>query len=145
MIYVAHRGNVNGRDPDLENTVDYCLEAHKQDYWLEVDLWAADGLFLGHDGPVNEVSKECGLFVGADDILIHAKDLNTVRWCIENGVHWFFHEGDEVTCSSRGYPISHVRNGPVFGVISMVFEYGPQVGECLGVCSDEVFKYRFGR
>jgi glycerophosphoryl diester phosphodiesterase len=56
----AHRGNLFGPKPELENTPDYIDEAIKFGFKVEVDVWLKEdgNLYLGHDKPDNLVSFE---------------------------------------------------------------------------------------
>ena len=38
MILIAHRGNVNGKNPERENTIEYIEEAIKKGYHCEIDI-----------------------------------------------------------------------------------------------------------
>jgi hypothetical protein len=52
MIYISHRGNVDGKKPHLENKPEYIDEAISLGYDVEIDVWCIDGgLMLGHDEP----------------------------------------------------------------------------------------------
>jgi hypothetical protein len=52
MIYISHRGNIDGKNPQLENKPSYIDHAISLGYDVEIDIWMIDGfLFLGHDAP----------------------------------------------------------------------------------------------
>ena len=38
MIYIAHRGNIRGPNPERENSPDYIDEAIQSGYYVEVDV-----------------------------------------------------------------------------------------------------------
>ena len=53
MKLIAHRGNINGINPQRENTIDYIEEAIELGYDVEIDLnLHKGGFYLGHDKPV---------------------------------------------------------------------------------------------
>ena len=55
MRLISHRGNINGKQPHLENEPKYVNDALKKGYDVEIDLWFVDGFFwLGHDKPQYE-------------------------------------------------------------------------------------------
>ena len=56
MIYIAHRGNINGKQLDLENSPKYINRAIELGYHVEVDVWYNDGFFLGHDNPKYKIN-----------------------------------------------------------------------------------------
>ena len=39
MYLVSHRGNIQGKQPDRENSPGYIIEAVKSGYYCEVDIW----------------------------------------------------------------------------------------------------------
>ena len=50
QLLLAHRGNINGKQPDRENSPSYILEAIDAGYSVEVDVWLSEGerkLYLG--------------------------------------------------------------------------------------------------
>ena len=59
MIFISHRGNLNGPNHEEENKIDYILNALNKMYEVEVDLWFRNNKFyLGHDEPEYEVSTD---------------------------------------------------------------------------------------
>ena len=49
MIFISHRGNINGNN-FLENNPDYISETIGKGFDVEIDLWVKKGqLYLGHD------------------------------------------------------------------------------------------------
>ena len=59
MILISHRGNINGKNVEMENHPSYIDTALNLWYDVEIDVWYIDGvLFLGHDNPQYEVSLE---------------------------------------------------------------------------------------
>ena len=40
MILISHRGNINGRQPNLENLPEYIDSALELGYDVEIDIWA---------------------------------------------------------------------------------------------------------
>jgi hypothetical protein len=52
MKLIAHRGNINGSNPEKENHPDYINEAIKLGHNVEIDVWFINNKFyLGHDDP----------------------------------------------------------------------------------------------
>ena len=50
--FISHRGNIDGRDPEKENTEEYIDTARMLGFDVEIDVWKiADSLYLGHDYP----------------------------------------------------------------------------------------------
>jgi hypothetical protein len=52
MILIAHRGNITGPIPSLENEPSYLSDAINEGFDVEIDLWFVNNqLYLGHDNP----------------------------------------------------------------------------------------------
>ena len=77
----AHRGNLFGPKPELENTPDYIDQAIKFGFKVEVDVWLKEdgNLYLGHDKPDTLVSFEY-LLIRHDNLLIHAKNIEALLY-----------------------------------------------------------------
>ena len=76
-IYISHRGNINGRNMDSENTPTYLDNAIKQGYDVELDVRTIGGkLFLGHDEPDIEI-KPIWLLERSNRLWIHTKDMES--------------------------------------------------------------------
>jgi aryl-phospho-beta-D-glucosidase BglC (GH1 family) len=59
MILISHRGNLNGPNPERENSPKYIDEAIEAGYDVEIDIWLNDGiLYLGHDSIQYETSLQ---------------------------------------------------------------------------------------
>ena len=54
MIYISHRGNLTGKNPELENSPVYIYQAIDKGFDVEIDLrydTLNKKLYLGHDEP----------------------------------------------------------------------------------------------
>ena len=52
MKLIAHRGNLNGPNPELENKPEYILNTISLGYDCEIDIRYIDNeYYLGHDSP----------------------------------------------------------------------------------------------
>ena len=108
MILIAHRGNINGKIEKFENNPNYIDSAIEQGYDVEIDVWYHQHEFwLGHDEPSYEVSLKW-LTDRKDFLWIHCKDLITIDMLrdlqIHNktDLHYFFHDEDDCTITSKG-------------------------------------------
>ena len=71
MIWIAHRGNINQREPKLENHPDYLMAAIEKGFDVEVDVWLVENhWFLGHDEPQYKVEAS---FLAHSSMWLHAK------------------------------------------------------------------------
>ena len=72
MIYISHRGNLEGKNPERENHPIYIIEALSQGYDVEIDVWYVDrSFFLGHDAPQYKVDTK---FLQNANLWCHAKN-----------------------------------------------------------------------
>lgn len=59
MIFISHRGNLNGPNKIEENKIEYIEEALNKKFDVEIDLWFVNkNFFLGHDKPQYKVDKK---------------------------------------------------------------------------------------
>lgn len=104
MIIIAHRGNVDGPNPERENSPDYIDEALSMGYDVEIDLRSKDKqLFLGHDKPQYPL-KLGWLYKNREKLWIHCKDRESLEFCSSTvmNLHYFFHANDRYTLTSKG-------------------------------------------
>lgn len=109
---------------------------------VEIDVWLRDGRpFLGHDGPRTPVDVSTLL---DERVWCHAKAPDALDFLLSIGSHCFFHEGDEVTLTSRGVILTLVGRVPIPSSICMLPEarYVDRLPDCAGICSDYAEKFR---
>ena len=76
MIYIAHRGNLNGPNKQEENKLEYIIKALNEGYHVEIDVWYLEGtFFLGHDSPDYKIEED---FLKNKKFYCHAKNLNAL-------------------------------------------------------------------
>ena len=53
MKIISHRGNLNGPDPQKENSPEYLAKALEKGFDVEIDIWLKEkeDIYLGHDEP----------------------------------------------------------------------------------------------
>lgn len=134
---------MQGRSPENENRPEYIIAAAEAGFDVECDVWCNRGQFsLGHDGPLYPVNAE---FLLRYNLWCHAKNIDAVEQfsqCLRQ-VHWFWHETDHFTLTSRGYvwvyPGKYAPRGSILVVSTeMVIDY-----EGLGgVCTDHALRVR---
>lgn len=142
MHLIAHRGNLDGPRPELENSPDYIEAALAAGFEVEIDVWCQDGAFsLGHDEPSYPIDLS---YLARPGLWCHAKDLNALeqmlRW---PSIHCFWHEDDTATLTSRGFIWTYPGKPLTRQSISVL-----PGGEdrdwrvAAGVCSDWISKIR---
>jgi hypothetical protein len=145
MILIAHRGNLNGPKPELENNILYIEDAIDQGYQVEVDLRMKDGEFyFGHDEPQYRVSEEF-LIRNKSYLWIHCKDHESFNTMLNMGTNnSFWHDTDDYVLTKYGYVWAYPGKPPVGRSCIMVM---PELHwsiedikkmKCFGICSDYV-------
>ena len=153
MMFISHRGNINGAQPENENRPEYINQAMEAGYSVEIDVWKINGkFFLGHDTPDYEVplrfltnrSTVVMVNAGEPELLCHAKNLDALEAMLTSGIHCFWHEEDAYTITSRGIIISYPGNAITSRSICMKPELINQdsIDRCYGICSDYIDRYR---
>ncbi|MCA8971036.1 MAG: hypothetical protein KDC95_14685 [Planctomycetes bacterium] len=142
MKLIAHRGNVAGRSPH-ENAPGHIDAARALGFDVEVDLWVQGSRFLlGHDRGEYEVPLE---FLLAEGSWIHCKNVRAVDAMIEAHAHWFWHEEDERTLTSRGVVWTYPGRALSRGAIAVCPELAAddwKLDVAGGICSDHVLDWR---
>jgi hypothetical protein len=101
MIYIAHRGNFKGKHLDYENNPNYIIDAINKSYDVEIDLWKINNeLFLGHDKPDYKI--DINFFIIYQSFLwTHVKNIDAIEAANNLNLHWFWHENDTFTLTSK--------------------------------------------
>lgn len=144
MIYISHRGNINGRVEEIENKPEYIDDAIKMGYNVEVDVWFVNGIwYLGHDKPQYEINYSW-LKERKSKIWVHCKNIEALEICDEKiELHYFWHQEDTVTLTSQGTIWAYPSKQPIKNSIAVMPEiYNDNVVGCLGICSDYIQKYK---
>lgn len=148
MFFISHRGNIDKKNVDLENSPDYIINAINLNYDVEVDLWLInDKFFLGHDEPNYQISIHW-LIKYKKKLWVHCKDLNSIVFLIQNKVdlNFFWHDTDLVTLTSKKFMWSKQNNSLIENSIVIIPDfYKINYYNYVGVCSDQIklFKYDY--
>lgn len=107
MPFISHRGNLNGPEPDKENTPEHIDHALSKVDMCEVDLWKINGvLYLSHDYPSDEHKiDEMFLSERKTRLIIHCKNIDALVHCQSKlgEYHYFWHQEDDYTLTSWGW------------------------------------------
>jgi hypothetical protein len=144
MIYISHRGNINGRIEEVENKPEYIDDAIKMGYNVEVDVWFVNGIwYLGHDKLQYEINYSW-LKERKSKIWVHCKNIEALEICDEKiELHYFWHQEDTVTLTSQGTIWAYPGKQPIKNSIAVMPEiHNDNVVGCLGICSDYIQKYK---
>lgn len=145
MKIIAHRGNIDGRVPEEENSPLYIDNALKLGFDAEIDVWLINNeLYLGHDNPKYKV-KLGWILWRKDKLWIHCKNTDAVAYFNELNldINYFFHENDLMTLTSKTYMWVYPGNQPIYNSVAVLPEINnDNTSQCLGVCTDFTKKYQ---
>ena len=143
MKLISHRGNLNGKIQNNENHPEYIDEALHAGFDVEIDMWWVDGrIYLGHDEPQFEVDDKW-LTERMNNLWVHCKNVELLNWIRSTSLHWFWHEEDTLTLTSKGFVWVYPGKQPIIGSIAVMPEiHNEDVSKCLGVCSDIISRYK---
>ena len=141
MIYISHRGNLKGKLKEEENNPDYVKKAVDRGYNVEIDVWFRNGNFyLGHDNPTFKVDKD---FLLKKEFWCHAKNIEALHEMSKIDCHYFWHQDDDYTLTSKGifwvYPGKILTKNSIC-VLPELSNY--KEFNCLGICSDFIEEYK---
>jgi hypothetical protein len=144
-IFIAHRGNTEGRNPARENHPDYIHEAISQGFDVEIDLWKIGSEFiLGHDKPRHGVNYEF-LLRKAPRLWIHAKDLQALGSLANDPrFNLFCHSNDPRVLTTKGYVWTRSADEDYSdSSIVLALDFFPTFSlVCGGICSNFPLRYR---
>lgn len=148
MILISHRGNVNGKNSDRENSPAYIQEALDLGYEVEIDVWYIDGeWWLGHDEPTYQISVEDLRTTGSRLLWCHAKNIETAfQIWLAVGINYFYHQTDDITLTSKNHLWTFPGKRPLTPrSIAVLPENADWTKEelmgCAGICSDFIDRY----
>ena len=151
MILIAHRGNISGPNPEMENNPLYIDRALEKGYDVEIDIRGSfyTKFYLGHDEQQYMISPEW-LFQRAGKLWLHAKDIQALHSLTQQASNFnvFWHQDDFYTMTTKGfiwtYP-GHTLTPESICVMPEKFEglyTTQQLSNCAGICTDFVEKYK---
>jgi len=147
MLIISHRGNLNGPNPDRENSPSYIEEAIKNGLQCEVDLRVIEKkYYLGHDTHQYEVDEQW-IRDMQNYLWIHCKNHTALSTLItrfkNNNIEYFFHTNDEYTLTTSNYIwmypsiTEQYDSNTIMAVPERVgFRNRSELPGILGVCTD---------
>lgn len=140
MLYISHRGNLEGVNKKDENRPDYIVNAINKSFDVEVDIWfEKNTFFLGHDNPDYPIGID---FIKKKRLWFHAKNIDAFYELLKLNVICFWHQNDDVTLTSNGYIWTYPGKKLTQNSICVL----PEINntnklDCAGICSDYIMKY----
>jgi len=144
MILISHRGNIDGKIPELENKPSYIENAIKLGFDVEIDIWMVEGvLLLGHDEPQYGIPQGW-LNKRYERLWIHCKNIEAIEWFnMIGGFNYFWHQEDTVALTSMNVIWVYPGKQPIKGSIAVMPEINnDNLDNCIGVCSDYINDYK---
>lgn len=140
MIFISHRGNIDGINVKNENKPSYIFNALKGKFDVEVDVWFIDNSFyLGHDEPQYKVDIN---FIQTKGLWFHAKNINAFNELLNLKLVCFWHQEDEVTLTSNGFIWTYPGKQLTEKSICVLPELNKVNNfKCAGICSDYIQNY----
>jgi len=140
MIYISHRGFINGKDTKLENNPDQINYLLEQNINVEIDVrFYKNKFYLGHDEPSYEIDKK---FLNNSKLWCHAKNYETLNVLTKIDCHYFWHQEDDYTITSKGYIWVYPGKPPIDNSISVLPEdFKINTSKCFGICTDHLNRY----
>lgn len=150
MLFISHRGNIDGKNIELENSPSYIDTAIEQGYQVEIDIWLKGGIFfLGHDSPIYPINSDW-IDSRASILWLHCKNIGAIEklaflFKSNKKINFFWHENDLMTMTSLNYlwvfPGKQIVNDSI-AVLPELFN--DKLSGCVGICSDFIKIYRDG-
>lgn len=145
MIFISHRGNINGKNDELENNPLYIEDAINSGYDVEIDVWKIDDkLYLGHDEPSYEIHLDW-LLENKNKFWVHCKNIECLIYLTSNEIdlNYFCHDQDIATLTSKGYIWGKENKNLIQNSIAMIpYFYDINYYNCIGVCSDQIKNFK---
>ena len=140
MILISHRGNLNGKDIENENNPLYIDRALGKGYDVEIDVWYENGKwYLGHDKPQYEIELD---YLRNKKLWCHAKNIETLNLMLDDDIHCFWHQEDDVTLTSCGFIWTYPGKKLTEKSICVLPEKNNEIPKkAFGICSDYVVYY----
>jgi hypothetical protein len=147
MYWIAHRGNRFGPNKNDENKPEYILQALKEGFDVEIDVWYVSGKwFLGHDKPQYEIDIT---FLKNKRFWVHCKSSTTYDEILRlnlidnNDIHIFLHDKEPFAITSKNmkwvYPGQELNTNSICVMPECTDVYNENdLKMCKGICSDYV-------
>ena len=127
----------------LEGYYSYFNDAIKKGYDVEIDVWfEKENFYLGHDKPTYLVDDK---YLLNKKLWCHSKNLDSLINLKKIGAHYFWHENDEYTLTSKGYIWTYPGKNLSNESICVLPEWHKEIKldyKFKGICSDYIERYK---
>ena len=140
MIYISHRGLINGPDLNIENNPDQIEYLLSKNVNVEIDIhFYKSKFYLGHDEPRYEIKKN---FLSSKLLWCHAKTYEALNELQKTDLNYFWHQEDDYTITSLGYICVYPGKPIIKNSICVLPEnFNLDISKCYGICTDYLKKY----
>ena len=140
MKFISHRGFINGKDKNLENNPEQIAYLMSKGIDVEIDIRIhKDKFYLGHDEPMYEVTKD---FIENNKLWCHAKTYSSLELLSKTNCHYFWHQEDDYTITSKGFIWVYPGKQLIKNSICVLPEdFNLDTSQCYGICTDYISKY----
>jgi hypothetical protein len=148
MIKISHRGNLKGPVKELENSPKQIQKVLKKGFQCEIDVWYVGGsIILAHELKEDKNYRVNDEFLTQKGLWCHAKNFDALNYLKNLKVHFFWHENDKVTITSKNYVWCHpnIKNSLKIdnSIICLPEIHKKNVDNFSGYCSDYIQNYFF--
>jgi len=141
MKIISHRGNIYGRNHNMENNPIYIEDAINLGYDVECDLRYNNNMFyLGHDEPQYPIELSW-LLSYKNNLWIHCKDIESIEMLSNSDLNYFWHDVDLLTITSKNIKWC-LPNIFIKDAITVTYDYIKTPDYILGVCTDNPLKFK---
>ena len=140
MYLIAHRGNTNGIIKEMENSPKYIKDAMSKGFHVEIDVrYHNNSFYLGHDDPKYKIDVN---FLKHKNLWCHAKNFKTLDEIRKIDCHYFWHQEDDYTLTSKGFVWVYPGKPLIKDSIAVLPEkFKQDLSICYGICTDNINKY----
>jgi hypothetical protein len=136
QLLIAHRGNINGRIEDCENSPNYIFFALDLGYNVEVDVWLVNNkLFLGHDKPQYSTTYN---FLTNTKLWLHCKNVEAMEFLSKDASLNAFAHKDDIIITRHGFlwtaPGGIITRRSIAVMPELVSDW--DISEAYGICTD---------
>ena len=143
MRLIAHRGNKNGPNKEMENRPEYILDTLSLGYNCEIDVrYIGEDFYLGHDDPDYIIEIDF-LLRNSNSLWIHCKNIEALHILLNHPeLNIFWHQDDNYTLTSKNYIwCSPNMDTTKKSIIVMPEWHNFEISNnAFGVCSDYIYK-----
>ena len=148
MILISHRGNLDGRIPEKENSEEYIDTAIKLGFHVEIDVRTNNNeLYLGHDEAQYLINLNW-LIDRSEFLFIHVKDFESFNFLINyDKLKIFFHTCEEHVIINNtkllwSHDLKNISKKSIIPLLSLddIKLHSHLKNDVFGICSDYIVK-----